>query len=157
GDFNGDGNQDLIVSLNAAGLTEFATFLGNGDGTFTFSGDNGGWDGIGSFVAADFDRDGKLDVAMPVDFLGLDFIDIWLGEGNGDFVFKPYGLGVNGVRTTATDDFNRDGIVDIADSNTGSCGYGCSTIYLGNGDGTFTPATSQPSTSGLLTGDFDGD
>lgn len=36
-DFNGDGNQDLVVASYAADKAGVAVFLGNGDGTFTYS------------------------------------------------------------------------------------------------------------------------
>jgi len=156
GDFNGDGNQDLVVCINFLGLMEFEVFLGNGDGTFTYSTNDGGWDGMGPVITGDFDRDGALDIAMPLDFLGPGVIEIWLSEGNGDFAFKS-SVGTGTASSIVTEDFNRDGILDLADSWIGSCDWECYTVYLGNGDGTFAPASSQPTSSGLLTGDFDGD
>ena len=156
GDFNGDGNQDLIVIINSFGLIEFEVFLGNGDGTFTYSTNDGGWDGMGPVITGDFDRDGALDIATPVDFLGAGVIEIWLNDGNGDFAFKS-SMTTGTFSSIVNEDFNRDGILDLANSWTGSCDWECYTVYLGNGDGTFVPASSQPTSSGLLTGDFDGD
>lgn len=54
GDFNGDGNRDVI-------LTGGSLFLGNGQGGFTDSGENIGNTNAGS-RAIDFDDDGDLDV-----------------------------------------------------------------------------------------------
>jgi len=155
GDFNSDGNQDLIVSLETQGLSmEFEAFLGNGDGTFTYLSNSGGWDGIGPVITGDFDQNGQLDIAVPVDLLGHGLIQIWLGEGNGEFAYKSSANAYyTPPRSIATDDFNRDGILDLASGYVGPP----STIFLGNGDGTFTPTSSQPSTPGVLIGDFDGD
>jgi hypothetical protein len=49
-------------------------------------------------------------------------------------------------------DFNGDGTVDLAATNytaTGYYGPGNVVVLLGNGDGTFTPATGSPITTGL--------
>jgi hypothetical protein len=154
GDFNGDGKQDLVVTSDRSGLFELEVYLGNGDGTFTYSSDQGGWDGIAPIVTGDFDRDGKLDLAMEVDFEGVGIVEIWSGVGDGSFAFKSSeGLASELGSPTAMNDFNQDGILDL--SSIGSTGNG--NVFLGNGDGTFTAASSQPSTPGVLTGDFNRD
>jgi hypothetical protein len=59
----------------------------------------------------------------------------------------------------AVGDFNNDGIADLAVTN--SLQNGSVLIFLGNGDGTFTAAPTNPaagtSAVGIATGDFDGD
>ena len=158
GDFNHDGNQDLAVSVLWAGVEEVLVFFGNGDGTFAYSNYLGFWDSIGPVVIGDFDRDGNLDIAVPGDIMGIPVFNVAVGKGDGTFAWEYEGdvCANTPARPMIMDDFNRDGMLDLADSSIGFS-YACSTIYLGKGDGTFIPTSSQPSTSGLLTGDFDAD
>jgi hypothetical protein len=149
GDFNGDGKLDIAV-LNVGGnqgsLGNVAIFLGNGDGTFQqplFS----QTDYVpASIVAADFNGDGKLDIAVtgnsgyqnaPVN------PTIALLFGNGDGTFQPYvelpaAYGTFGGPLVAGD-FNGDGIADLATYTTTGESYNVALTFLGNGDGTFQP------------------
>jgi hypothetical protein len=165
-DFNGDGKLDIAVSNDFNSTV--SVLLGNGDGTFQDQkvfpiGPHPGVNGEGKrpagIVTADFNRDGRLDLAVAdegVFGVGSSF-SILLG--NGDGTFQPeveYATGES-PQQPAYGDFNGDGILDIVltnrDSNTVS-------LYIGNGDGTFQPQMSyataaQP--SGLVSADFDGD
>lgn len=80
--------------------------------------------GGGNGVYADFNRDGKLDLA----FAG----SVLLGNGDGTFQ-APINLSVTG-NLVATADFNGDGIPDLLVASTSSTVLN---IFLGNGDGTF--------------------
>jgi hypothetical protein len=131
--------------------------LGNGDGSFTLGPTSpitvGGEPN--SIVAADFNGDGKLDLAVTN---GADNnLTILLGNGDGTFStvssspatgLTPFGLAVG--------DFNGDGKLDLAVSN---FDVDAVTILLGNGDGTFTPAPSPaaPTASAVAVADFNGD
>lgn len=69
GDFDLDGKNDLAMSFQ--GPSQFLVFPGNGDGTFRQSqaflvGTN--LSGLTSIVAADFNRDGKLDLVVADHF-----------------------------------------------------------------------------------------
>jgi len=160
GDFNGDGKTDLVASFLVAGQWSFQVFLGNGDGTFTSSGTFGGFDDIGTVIAGDFNGDGKLDLAFPVNVNGFQGIDVALGNGVGTFTCcSVYGPLSGGGTSLATGDFNNDGILDLAVVGTGEQPV---TILLGNGDGTFTAAASQPfvvvtTPQSVTAGDFNGD
>ena len=122
------------------------TYLGNGDGTFTA--------GTATDVAAylrlslkDMNGDGKLDAV-----LGRWDIDgqLLLGKGDGTFA-PPTPLPGNPSQIA---DFNGDGRPDFA-GNGASDGY---TIYLNNGNGSFTAGMTVTNTLGALAvGDFNGD
>jgi hypothetical protein len=141
GDFNGDGVLDLAVSNIDLMGGSISILLGNGDGTFVpkeiypFS------FYPGRIAAADFNGDGKLDLAV-FDFLSSGTSMAML-LGNGDGSFQPkvdYPAGVSPV-DFALGDFNGDGILDIAvaDSlctNSGCPANGSVNVLLGNRDGT---------------------
>jgi hypothetical protein len=69
GDFNRDGKLDLAVALNkvngTATGTEVSVLLGNGDGTFQRAAGYSIPGSPSSVVIGDFDRDGRLDIAVP--------------------------------------------------------------------------------------------
>jgi hypothetical protein len=159
GDFNGDGKLDLAIA-NGSGI---AILFGNGDGTFqpftlvpsllpSTPGD-------GSLALADFNGDGKLDVAKITE---TGIINVALGNGDGTFQNAP-GFQVPSILTVQSPvvgDFNGDGKLDLAFTNPGS---DVVTILLGNGDGTFqghieysVPGVSNNPNS-LLAADFNGD
>jgi len=160
GDFNGDGKADLVGLyriLDSAEEMSVAVFYGNGDGTFNCcSGPGGFYDGIGKMIGADFNGDGYLDLAFSA-------VDDLSGEGLSYLFFGPsFTLGGGCCfgqifSSVATGDFNNDGILDWA--LVGESGV---VILLGNGDGSFTPAASQPSVTladaaSVISADFDGD
>ncbi len=148
GDFNGDGKPDLaILDTYEAYIT---ILLGNGDGTFAQA--NGspfylpsGADDPHSIAVADFNRDGRLDLAVANFANGN--ITILLGNGDGTFSAAENGTTVVGTYPyfVVAGDFNNDGIPDLVVANTGSNSI---TVLLGNGDGTFTQASGSPITVG---------
>jgi archaellum component FlaF (FlaF/FlaG flagellin family) len=148
-DLNGDGIPDLIARFFDDGAG-YAIYYGNGDGTFTLHDYDVGWDGVGSFVAADFDADGLMDTAIPLDALGETSVAVFLGNGNtGGFS----GWGNNDTRISAGD-FNHDGLLDLI--------WNGGEIALGVGNGNFTTAAISgfPSTGdfqNMAVADFDGD
>ncbi|MDX1929713.1 MAG: FG-GAP-like repeat-containing protein [Pirellulaceae bacterium] len=116
GDFNGDGYVD-IVTFGGAGFGNALYFAaGNGDGTFApYQAALGGVLGGTSLTSLDIDRDGILDLAwMDGSRFGQAF-----GLGNGAFQYLPTvssaGSGPGGVsqQILQTDDFNRDGYLDL--------------------------------------------
>lgn len=165
GDFNGDGKLDLAMTDSQANTV--TVLLGNGDGTFTAA--LGPPAPVGSFplwvVAADFNGDGKLDLAVLNSNDGT--VSILLGKGDGTFQTapgSPIPVGP-GSLDLAVGDFNSDGKLDLAVSGApfGSPANSI-TILLGNGDGSFRLASgspvqvpNSPQPSDLAVGDFNGD
>jgi hypothetical protein len=108
-----------------------------------------------SVAVADFNRDGKPDLAVA-DSNG-NTVSVLLGKGDGTLATPTsYATGAIPIGIAAWD-FNRDGIPDLAVAN--SNGQGIS-VLLGNGDGTFQPqvkwgASGNPTS--LAVADFNGD
>ena len=148
GDFNGDGNQDFVVT-NFADNT-FSLFLGNGDGTFKQA--TGSPFALPSAVAgpiamtaSDFNSDGNLDLAI-VNQTTRD-VSILLGNGNGTFTQatgSPLATGQLPV-AIATGDLNNDSHADLVVVNQTDNSL---SVLLGNGDGTFTAAINSPLATG---------
>jgi len=141
GDFNGDGNLDLVVTINDPG-TSLSLLTGNGDGTFDPPVNSPNTSHLDSptVVATDLDNDGKLDVVIG-HAIGCYTAPCITGQtisvmrGNGDGTFQPsreitVGTGISRI---AVGDFNRDGIRDLGIAGDRSQVY----VLLGLGDGTF--------------------
>jgi FG-GAP-like repeat/Domain of unknown function (DUF4214) len=165
GDLNGDGKIDLI----GRSWEQINIALGNGDGTFReqsvhplVHGYPGQVDrGASSLVAADFNHDGKLDLAAtniyaPMLATGNDVSVLF---GNGDGTFQPamsYAAGVSPVSLVARD-LNGDGSLDLAVTHGDGNTIG---VLMGNADGTFRAVKSYQAgklPAALVTSDLDGD
>jgi hypothetical protein len=158
-DFNGDGKTDLAIANTNDNTVSI--FLGNGDGTFSpasnpaVSVGNAPW----AIVAADFNGDGKQDLAVAN--VGDGTVTILLGNGDGTFApapSSPVTVGTFPV-SLAANDFNGDGIADLVVANSADSTL---TVLLGNGDGSFTPTPSSPFAVGstpysLAAADLNGD
>jgi hypothetical protein len=101
-------------------------------------------------VAGDFNRDGKLDIAVIGDYLS-----VLMGNGDGTFQ-APVNYTAVG-QTIAVSDFNGDGNLDLVIGNENNS----VSVFLGNGDGTFQPPKSSSTTASccsfIAVGDFNGD
>lgn len=109
-----------------------------------------------SVVAADFNGDGILDLAVANNSDST--ISILLGNADGTFTVQPP-ITLTGVGPTAliAADFNNDGFLDLAVADNKSNRVG---ILLGHGDGTFGAETEfvvGSSPSSVAAGDFNGD
>lgn len=157
-DFNNDGVLDVVVACT--GENRAAVLPGNGNGTFgarTLLANGGA---LKSVVAADFNSDGKMDVAVT-SAANLASPSVFLGNGNGTFGSAinhsiPFHFG--GGYDIVAGDFNRDGMMDLAEITVDFLSV--VTIYSGNGDGTTFLQTYQVMTApshALTTSDFNGD
>jgi len=158
-DFNGDRHLDLAVVNNGANTV--TVLLGNGLGGFSAAVGSPFAVGSGPTSAAvgDFNRDGKLDLAITNS--NDQTVTVLLGNGLGGFVAargSPFPAG-DGPFSVVVGDFNRDGKPDLAVVDTAD---GTVTILLGDGLGGFTAAGGSPFPVGvspvsLATGDYNGD
>jgi Big-like domain-containing protein/VCBS repeat protein len=156
-DVNNDNTPD-IISTNGYSA-DVTVALGNGDGSFRspVTGNASGGFALDASVVADFDGDGKEDLAVAISGPDLSFaLTYFKGNGDGTFAaarnsYSPptsnpgfaYGLSV------ATADLNGDGVPDVILGNTGPSEMGI-TIFLGNKDGTLQPGVNYGS-GGYLT------
>ncbi len=110
-----------------------------------------------AMVAADFNRDGRGDVAVAVQAAEGGNVQVLTGapqamlQPRTTIAVGDFPLGV------ATGDFNRDGLVDLITANNGSSNV---SVALGNGDGTFRQATSvgvAQAPRAITVADFDRD
>ena len=135
GDFNGDGNADLAISISDS--SNVAIVLGNGDGTFQAP----GYFAVGTnphFIAiGDFNGDGKADLVTANNTDNS--VSILLGNGDGTFgPNTDLAVGMNPNWVTVAD-LNGDGKADIVAANNNSCNV---SVLLGQGNGTFQPAVN---------------
>ena len=180
GDFNGDGNLDIVVTNQCQDFScskdvqgTVTARLGKGDGTFGGALISNAGNGAPFSVAVgDFNRDGKPDLGLAsicnFDVFGFPFGEVHGLLGNGDGTFNNfYALGGGGPcpYAVAIGDFNLDGNLDMAvalyciDSFT--CTDGFVGVYLGTGDGNFLDPVFYSYGGGHLqsikVGDFNGD
>jgi len=161
-DFENKGVQDLLVVCASGPLL----FLNDGAGRFSLKRDAFQFAGPpqGTFThaaVADYDNDGRLDIyfCLYSYYLGLDqyhypapYVDARNGppnfllhnEGNATFHDRTEtaGLNVDNDRYSfacAWGDYNADGHPDLYVAND----FGRSNLYRNNGDGTFTPVSSE--------------
>ncbi len=161
GDFNGDGNLDLVYTA----YQSVGVLLGNGDGTFgpptTFPVLSSQ---VNSVAVGDFNRDGILDIAAGNAASGGgngSVVSILQGLGDGTFASHvDYAVGRYPV-DMSIGDLNGDSYPDIAVVDAGN--YNTFFVLLNNGDGTFQspvqyggPYSSAQFQTNVL-GDFNGD
>ncbi|MFJ2746199.1 FG-GAP-like repeat-containing protein [Streptomyces sp. NPDC087440] len=114
GDFDGDGNADLMAIL---GSNELRFYQGDGEGQIaagrpTMGGTS--WDRVRKLTSGDFDGDGIADLAT---LWGTDnTLHIYNGNGDGSVVDSTVGYGTTtwgGTRLITAGDYNGDGIADL--------------------------------------------
>ncbi len=129
-----------------------SVLLGNGDGTFQGQVEYSPGFEAGYVQVGDFNRDGKLDIA----------VSSWQGNmvsillGNGDGTFKPPMIYSSGAcdGPLAVGDLNHDGKLDLAIAGGEIC------VMLGNGDGTLQGSIAYSaggSPDSVVIGDFNND
>jgi uncharacterized protein (TIGR03437 family) len=162
-DFNGDQRPDLAVAnfgdLTApAGVSLLLATAGGGFGATTRL--DAGFS-INTVAAGDFNGDGRMDLAAAGQLTAapsfLFGVRVMLGNGAGGFQALPDLETSYGPNSLSAEDFNGDGLLDLAIAH--CCGQTDMSLLLGNGDGTFRsisfPGGASP--AAVAAGDFDGD
>jgi hypothetical protein len=173
GDFNNDGKLDLAFIAWAIISTTSPTFqacieLGNGDGSFQLPTCTpvsppmaGKSESPLGLVAADFNGDGKLDLALSNGYDGTNTVSIFLGNGDGTLQApRSFSAGPPTPEILSVADFNGDGKLDLAVVNSEISSQGDVSILLGNGDGSFQNPIEYAlsfTTGSLVVGDFNRD
>jgi hypothetical protein len=160
-DFDRDNVPDIATANDG---DHVSVYRGHGDGTFddprsfaigaTFS---------SGIRAADFNRDGNLDLVTADSLIGRgrsdQTVSVLLGHGDGTFG-SPNVLRVGGIQPTmpVVADLNGDGFLDVSTPNGG--GDSDLSVLLGHGDGSFAKSVEYPTWQyphTLVAADMDGD
>jgi hypothetical protein len=158
GDLNGDGIPDLVSSNLTA--STIVIQLGQTNGGFSEAGTITLPQGANAGVIADFNGDGKADLALTTSSGLL----VLLGNGDGSFG-APTAISLTGFPVQIISaDFNHDGHLDlgvtVSSNNISTGAPGTVAVLLGNGDGTFgAPISSAAGVGvhGLAAADFNKD
>jgi hypothetical protein len=149
GDFNRDGNLDLVIPNTE---TPYLTILlGDGKGGFKPSPhspfDTKSHPHVHGVAVGDFNGDGKLDVVT--DDWGHDQILMFMGDGAGSLILpgRPFHTGKRPYQRVRSADFNKDGKPDVV---TTDLDQNAVSILLGDGRGGLRDAPGSPIPAGVF-------
>ena len=164
GDFNGDGQPDVVTADGESGdVTVLANLGGDLAAAAKVPVPNGAFGQLGTFtLVGDFNGDGKPDIATVSQNVetGAIRLDVLLGAGDGTFPTDVETNLSSMPDAMAAADFDGDGHLDLLlDSYSASTGTTITILY-GNGDGSFGRSfgfTNPKVAYAVTTGDFNGD
>ena len=161
-DMNEDGCPDLIAPPERGAGTQPAIFLGDCKGNWKY------WSSMkfpygiayGSVAAADFNKDGHMDLAFGVHLNG---VHVFLGDGKGNFVAADNGLKSDfPTRRIVVADVDHDGYPDIVALSEGPASirtdeprdYGKLRVYYNRNKGTVWEGINVSSPNEFFGGDW---
>ena len=166
GDYDGDGDLDILLAGRSSEGRISKVYKNNGNGTFSeqtsiiLTGvDNA------SVAWGDYDNDGDLDIILTGKVSDSPFTPISkIYKNNGNNTFTEQ----SGISLTAVDngavawaDYDKDGDLDILLTGYNDIEQAISKIYMNNGNNTFTEQTgislADVSGSAIAWGDYDDD
>ena len=152
GDLNSDGKTDFVIPNFST--DEIYVVLGSSIGGPTVSKLNSVLEPSAAGIA-DFNHDGKLDLAISSDTFGAKGVSILLGDGTGGFG-SPTKFPSFNVKPLVVADFNNDNNADVFLGNTNG---GVSQLLLGNGAGGLNGGSSfnAQGNSQAVAADFNND
>nr|RNJ67110.1 MAG: hypothetical protein EDM05_22565 [Leptolyngbya sp. IPPAS B-1204] len=154
GDFNGDGNSDIVTAN--FGSDTVSLLLGNGNGSFQAAQTFQVGKQPNQVVTADLNQDGRLDLVTANS--GSNTLSVLLGSETGFRSGTNFRTKGTQPFAVATGDFDRDGKLDLISADAASNGV---SLFLGRGNGEFSDPKSfivgSTSPVAIVTGDFDGD
>jgi len=136
-DFNGDGNEDVVVSDfgTNVGVAGISVLFGDGKGGFSAPVKVGpDIDFALQVLTGDFDGDGNADIAYSISGSN-DSVSVLLGDGKGSFAPAKTVTSSFFVFTFTVGDFNHDNLADFAVEEGGVI-----EILLGEGNGSYQSA-----------------
>ncbi len=157
GDFNGDGFADVVVG-NCCDTGGITVFLSRADGSMQPGVNYGSGGGLLFVAVADFDGDGKLDIAATDYYNGV--VQIFKGVGDGTFTLGgsyPTDAASSSPMEVVAADFNGDGFPDLAVANSAGSNVG---VLLNDGTGDFSALANYPTCSSsvaITAADLNGD
>lgn len=148
GDFNGDGLDDVVAAVPGVALAK--VYLSAGGGVFAQPYNIGIVAPPYGIVAADFNRDGRIDLLSS----GLNNVGFQAGNGDGTFGAPVAFAAGTKTRMLTSVDLNSDGFLDVVGHATNRA-----LVLLGNGSGGFTvrEVSARADISSIAVADLDGD
>ncbi|WP_455209182.1 Calx-beta domain-containing protein [Kaarinaea lacus] len=148
-DFNGDGNQDLVVTAYGSGVYKVNIYLGDGTGLFTASSVLvTSSQSPATVVTGLFNNDAFFDIAVGSDSGSGAAMSVFFGVGDGTFGgANPITASTSlSVKDIVTADFDLDGSVDLITTRQ---------VLLNDGNGNFSNAGSTGGNTAVGVSTFD--
>ena len=156
-DLNEDGLKDIVISVQKES-SGIAVFINKGNRKWVKGVGPTEINNYQGIKITDINKDGHTDIIAANTTSDIDGgIQIWLGDGKGNWI-RESGPTITGIyMNVALADFNEDGNLDLAGAGWGT--YGTLKVWLGDGAGDWSsmPLNYRGSYYGLTAGDLNGD